>query len=404
MFQRWILHIDLDAFFVEVERLLNPELRGKPVIVGGTPDGRGVVASASYEARARGVHSAMPSSRAKRLCPEAIFVSGNHAQYSKYSHLVRERMLEFTPAVEMASIDEAYLDLTGCERLHGSPITAADRLRARIKETVGLPCSCGLAANRMVAKIASDLAKPAGRLVVLPGMEQRFLAPLPLRSIPGIGPKTGEKLEAYGLKKIGDLAALGEETLERLLSDEGRHLYRRCIGWDETPVRAEHAPQKSISREQTFGEDIGDLEKLFEVLSYLSEKVADDLRKEGTTGRTITLKIRYADFKTETRARSLPTPTHDDRVIFSTARDILLASYKRRVRLRLLGINVSNLSGDQWQMDLLEKDRTEALDRLYSGLDKIRERYGFGSILRAESLDKEAPVQKIKQPKTKKSI
>lgn len=388
MFQRWILHVDLDAFFVEVERLLDPSLRGKPVIVGGSPDGRGVVASASYEARAKGVHSAMPAMRARRLCPEAIFVTGKHGDYANYSRRVHEVLLEFTPAVEMASIDEAYLDLTGSERLLGSPIDTADRLRARVKQVVGLPISCGLGANKLVAKIASDYAKPAGRLVVLPGSERAFLAPLPLRALPGIGPKTGEKLTGYGLKSIGDVAALGEATLSKIFGSDGATLWHRAIGEDDSPVRSDRGPQKSVSREQTFEEDVGDFERLYGTLSYLSEKVADDLRKENSAAKTITLKIRYADFKSETHARTLPTPTRDDRVIFGTAREILLAHYRRRVRLRLLGIAVSGLTGEHWQLDLLETEKSEAQERLNASLDKIRERYGFTSILRAESLEK----------------
>ena len=383
-FQRWVLHVDLDAFFVEVERRLDPSLVGRPVIVGGNPQGRGVVASASYEARAFGVRSAMPAAQARRLCPQAVFVRGHFEAYEDYSRRVHEKCLSLTPQVEMASIDEAYLELTGTERLHGSPIGAADRLRAEIAGEIGLPATCGIGANRLMAKVASDLAKPAGRLCALPGAERVFLAPLPLRALPGIGPKRAERLGRYGLRTLGEVAALGESTLERLLGREGRWLWRRCMGWDDSPVRL-RPRAKSVSREQTFATDLCDLGRLFEALSFLSEKVADGLRREEAAASGVTLKIRYADFKTVTRSTTLPTPTRDDRVIFAVARESLLAAYGRRVRLRLLGVCATGLSSEGWQLDLLEAQRTEALEKLYAGVDRIRRRYGFSSILRGES-------------------
>jgi DNA polymerase-4 len=392
LFQRWVLHIDLDAFFVEVERLRDPSLIGKPVIVGGTPEGRGVVSSASYEARAFGVHSAMPAAQAKRLCPQAVFVPVGSGDYGAYSRRAREIFLRYTPLVEMASLDEAYLELTGTERLHGAAIDTADRLRAEIARETGLPSTCGLGSNRLVAKVASNLAKPAGRLCVPHGSEKAFLAPLALRALPGIGPKSAEWLSRYGLKTLSEVVALGEATLEGLFGPPGRSLWRRCQGCDESPVRR-RAQAKSISRERTFGDDISDLGRLSEALSLLSEKVARQLRKENAAARVITLKFRYADFKTETRATTLPTPTRDDRTIFAVARSALLQACKRRVRLRLIGVSASGLSMNGWQLDLFEAERAEALERLYAGVDRIRDRYGFSSILRGESMNAERRIQ-----------
>ncbi|MCX7013039.1 MAG: DNA polymerase IV, partial [Candidatus Sumerlaeota bacterium] len=378
VFQRWVLHLDLDAFFVEVERRLDPSLVGRPVIVGGPAEGRGVVASVSYEARAFGVHSAMPTAQARRLCPQAIFVAGHYEAYEEYSRRVYGKCLRYTPLAQMASIDEAYLELTGTERLHGSPIDAADRLRGEIAEEIGLPATCGLASNRLVAKVASDTAKPAGRLCVPHGAERGFLASLPLRALPGLGPKSCERLSRYGLKTLGEAAALGETTFVRLFGEEGRWLWRRCIGWDDSPVRPRSRP-KSISRDQTFASDLCDLGRLSEALSYLAEKVAAALRDENAAARTLTLKIRYADFKTVTRAVTLTAPTRDDRAIFAVARASLLAAYNRRVRLRLLGVAATNLSIGGWQVDLFEADRAQALERLYAGVDRIRGRDGFRS-------------------------
>lgn len=383
--QRVIAHLDMDAFFVEVERLTDPALVGKCVIVGGDPDGRGVVCSASYEARAFGVRSAMPMSRAKRLCPHAAFVRVRTSDYGHYSRLVKEALSDFSPLVEMRSIDEAYIDLTGSERLHGAPVIAADKLRAHVTEATGLPCSCGVAANKLVAKVASDMAKPNGLRLVQPGEEGATLAPLPMRSLPGIGARLAEKLERYGLETLGDIQQLGTEALCGALGERtGLELHNRVNGQDDSPVIVARET-KSVSRETTFQEDTGHWPTLESTLSQLSEHVARGLRKIGCRARTITLKVRYSDFKTITRSFTLGEATADDRAIFHAARDKLRSILERRVRVRLLGVGGTNLTDAQWQLDFLEQQRQEKDQRLLDAVDQIKDRYGSPSIMRALS-------------------
>ena len=277
---RWILHVDMDAFFVSVEELEDPSLKGKAVVVGADPDGRGVVAAASYEARKFGVHSAMPIRQAKQLCPQAIFLRGHHEKYGHYSHRLYKIFGEFTPVVEMMSIDEAYLDLTGCERLHGSAFRAADKLIRTVKERTGLNCSIGLSTSHLVSKIASDQAKPHGLLYVLPGCEAAFLAPLPIRRMPGIGKVTEPELRSFGITTIGDLRQMGEEKLVAKFGKFGEWLYTKSCGRDIEAYGYSEEP-KSISHETTFDRDIDDLEELERTLSYLAQLVARRLRDHG---------------------------------------------------------------------------------------------------------------------------
>jgi DNA polymerase-4 len=383
--QRVILHVDMDAFFVEVERLSDPSLIGKPVIVGGDPDGRGVVCSASYEARAFGVRSAMPMSRARRLCPQAAFVRVGTSDYGHYSRQVTKALDAFSPLVEMRSIDEAYVDLTGSERLHGPPAIAAEKLRQHVMAETGLPASCGVAANKLVAKVASDLAKPQGLLLVQPGEERQFLAPLPMRRLPGIGARLAEKLERYGLETLGDIQQLGADALCGALGDRaGLELHNRVRGLDDSPVIAARET-KSVSRETTFHEDTGHWPTLESTLSQLSERVARGLRKIHCRGRTITLKVRYSDFQTVTRSLTLPEATDDDRAMFNAAREKLRSILQRRVRVRLLGVGASNLTDAQWQLDFLEQKQQEKDQRLLKAIDEIKDRYGSPSIMRALS-------------------
>jgi DNA polymerase-4 len=385
MFQRQILHLDMDAFFVSVERLRDPSLRGKPVIVGSdNPLGRGVVAAASYEARDFGVRSAMPLRQAYRLCPRAVFVAGSPEAYTEASRAIRAICEETAPVVEMGSLDEAYLDLTGAERLYPSVGRVADGLQERLARELGLPASFGWGENKLLAKVASARSKPRGLLRVYPGQGRQFLAPLALRRLPGIGPKNAEKLLRYGLERIGDLERLGERRLYEVFGETGRILYHRARGEDDSPVLA-HSPPKSIGREHTYETDTGHPPTLRNTLSLLSERVAAALRREGKRARRVTLKLRYADFKTVTRATTLLLPIDDDRAIYGAAAHALDAAYTRRVRARLIGVSVSDLSTEPPTLDLFESEREEKEQRLGRVIDAVRERYGFGSILRVRS-------------------
>ena len=269
---RKILHVDMDAFFVSVEEALDPSLKGKPVIVGGDPDGRGVVAAASYAVRRYGVHSAMPIAQAKRLCPHAIFLSGSHRRYSEYSAKVFEILKRYSPLVEPMSLDEAFVDLTGCERLHGPVLKSAEKIRNEILEALGLNASIGIASNKLLAKIASAYCKPNGMLWIAPGMEQRFLAPLPIQRIPGIGPTFGAELRRMGIKSVGDLARLPLELLEEAYGKWGVSLYSKARGISDSPVIGEVEDPRSISRETTLEMDSADPLFLESTLSYLTEK------------------------------------------------------------------------------------------------------------------------------------
>lgn len=400
---RWILHLDMDAFYVSVERLLDPSLEGRAVLVGGDPGGRGVVASASYEARRKGVHSAMPMGRARMLCPEAVIIRGTHERYAEYSGRVHEILRRFSPLVEMASQDEAYVDLSGTERLWGAPWTAAERMRQTILEETRLPSSMGLAANKLLAKVASTLAKPRGFLRVFPGGEAALLAPLPIEALPGIGPKTAEKLHSFGIERLGDLVELGAETLEQLFGATGRELYERARGCNDSAVEPEREA-KSIGREHTFPEDVDDPVRLISMLSELTEHVASALRADTLQARTITLKFRYADFQTHTASRTLLSPTDDEKILLETARDLLRRHWTRRVRLRLVGVSVSNLQRAAWQLDLFDEATTRRRIQLHGAVDALRRRHGFEVIHRARSLESEGkPMRKPSQKPEKKS-
>ena len=385
-----ILHEDMDAFFVSVELLERPELRGKPVVVGGRPDERGVVSAASYEARRFGIHSAMPLRTAAKLCPHAIFLDGHHAKYGEWSDRVAGILARFSPVVEMVSIDEAYLDLAGTRRLHGPPLAAAHTLLRSITEATGLPCSAGLASTRLVAKVASDQAKPKGLLWVPPGREAQFLAPLPVRKIPGIGEVTERALRALGIEFVHQLAGVELEKLEKIFGQWGTALYRKARGGDsyEFVVGAE---PKSISHNHTFGEDTGNAAVLEAMLSRLSQKACKRLREAGLAARTLTLTIRYRGFDTYTRSKTPPAPLHFDSDAFAIFLSLFREHRDLSRKVRLLGVAFSGLTRGGEQLDLLDRERRGKLEKLSRAADSLRDRFGFGKVQFGGSLLSEKP-------------
>lgn len=378
--ERVILHLDIDAFFVSVELLARPRLKGRPVAVGGDPSRRGVVASASYEARARGVRAAMPIARAKALCPGCVFLPARFDAYAAASAKLFRELDRFTPDVEPLSMEEAYLDLTGCRSLLGPPLSAAERIRAEIGRELGLDASIGVAANKLVARIASARAKPRGICRVLPGEEEAFLSPLPVRAIPGVGPRTEERLHLFGAATIGDLRRIDARVLAAALGPGGGWLARAARGEDDDPVTPP-AAQKSVGREVTFPEDTLDREMILAELGALAGSACRALRGSGLQTHIVALKLRYADFRTVTRSVALGEPTDLDGEVLAAARRLLAEAWTRRLKVRLVGVRLSGLSGGGWQpaLPLGGPDRGR-LKRLYAAADRIRDRYGDGAI------------------------
>ncbi len=384
MARRYILHLDFDAFFASVEEILDPALKGKPVIVGAPPGQRGVVASASYAARAFGVCSAMPTAQALRLCPQAIVLPPRHKVYQEYSARMMAILFEYTPLVEPLSLDEAFLDLTGCEARWGSPQELARELQERLEVELGLTASIGLASNKLVAKIASGLEKPRGFVLVPHGREAEFLAPLPVEKLWGVGEVTARSLSEMGVSTVGQLAALNATQLEARLGRRGLDVYRYARGLDDRAVVVERA-EKSLSREVTFAEDVGDRKVLRKELLVLSESVALQLRKRGLRGRTIKLKLRYSDFETLTRQVTMGAPTDLAQVIFEQAARLLDKARDKKREVRLIGVGVSKFETEERQLSLFEgagDGRVEKLRRLSQSVDRIRERYGDEAIRR----------------------
>ena len=377
-------HLDMDAFFVSVEELFDPSLKGKPVVVGGRPNERGVVSAASYAARKFGVHSAMPLRTAYKLCPQAIFVDGHRERYIEYSQKVYEVLQCFSPRVDMASIDEAYLDLTGTERLHGTPLQAAHKLHNAVQKATGLNCSIGIAAARMVAKVASDQAKPNGILWILPGQEASFLAPLNVRKIPGVGKVTEGRLHAVGIRKVGDLAALDETFLEARFGKWGLALAGKSHGmdaggWFDAEVGEGGGP-KSISHEHTFSVDTAEPGALDAILVRLSEMVARRLRDHHLWARTLQIKLRYSDFSTFTRARTLDHASQIDAELATAARELFHKNWTGKP-IRLLGVYAQSLEANEGQTSLIDEPRAEDWRRTLAAVDKIREKYGQDGIV-----------------------
>lgn len=394
-----ILHVDMDAFFVSVELLERPELRGKAVVVGGRPDQRGVVSAASYEARKYGIQSAMPLRTAAKLCPHAIFLDGHHAKYGEWSDRVAAILARFSPIVEMVSIDEAYLDLAGTERLHGPPLAAADKLLRRITAETGLPCSAGLGATRLVAKVASEQAKPRGLVWVVPGQEARFLAPLPVRKIPGIGEVTERALRALGIETVQQLAEVAQEQLEKIFGQWGTALYRKARGGDSYEFVLDAEP-KSISHNHTFGEDTEDAEELASMLSHLSQKACKRLREAGLAARTLTLTIRYAGFDTYTRSKTPPEPVQFDADAFAHFLALLREHRNTKRKIRLLGVAFSGLTHGNEQLDLLDPLRRAKLEKLSRAADSLRDRFGFQKVQFGGSLLAEKPERENEKGET----
>ena len=379
-----IFHVDMDAFFVSVEELFDPSLKGKAVVVGGRPNERGVVSAASYEARKFGVHSAMPLRTAAKLCPHAIFVEGHPTRYRDASEQVYSVLNRFSPLVEMASIDEAYLDMTGTQRLYGPPLRAAHSLHETMKAETRLNCSIGIATSRLVAKISSDQAKPNGVLWVIPGQEAPFLAPLDVRKVPGVGKVTEKNLNAIGIRKVGDLAQLDQSFLESRFGKWGLALAGKARGldaggWFDTAVGEDTDP-KSVSHEHTFGEDTNDVERLEATLARLCEMVGRRLREHNLHARTVQLKLRYTDFSTITRAHSFERPTQVDNELHDEIRRLFRRNWKPGARVRLLGVQASSFDAEQDQMPLLEEDRHQRWQQALAAADRLRDKYGESAV------------------------
>jgi DNA polymerase-4 len=381
---RRILHIDLDAFFVSVEQAEAPELSGKPVIVGGRPDRRGVVASASYEARVFGIHAGMPLSQAYRLCPQAIFLQGNFHSYRDASEKFMNILGDFSPGLEPAGLDEAYLDITGCE-LFGTPYQLASTVKKRIKKELKLIASVGIGSSKVVAKIASDFGKPDGLVEVPAGGEKEFLSPLPIASMPGVGKKTEQSLMGMGIKTIGQLASLSTGVMKNRFGSFGLMIYHYANGVDDRQIE-QSGQAKSISRETTFAEDVTDVTFLQAMLHYLCERVGAELRRETKHARTVTLKLRYSDFETITRRFSHKAALDTDDEIFADAMKLLKQALSGKTKpIRLIGVGVSNLIGYGKQLNLLDSS-PQRLEHLDKAIDRIREKYGFTAIQTGRTL------------------
>lgn len=381
MYSRAVLHMDLDTFFVSVERLKNSFFIGKPVIIGGM-SGRGVVASCSYEARYFGVHSAMPVKLARQICPQAIFLRGDMDSYIRYSNIVSEVVEESAPMYEKASIDEFYIDLTGLDRYFGCYKWSGE-LRQKIMKETGLPISIGLSVNKLVSKIGTGEAKPNGALEVPKGLEKSFLAPLSVKKIPGIGSVTYKKLSFLGVRKIETLRQIPPKLLEREFGKNGISLWEKANAIDETPVTP-YSEQKSISKERTFNEDTLDIIMIKALMADMTEKLAFELRNKNKLTSVVTVKIRYADFNTYTMQRRIRY-TANDRILLNCVRDLFDKLYQRRQLIRLIGIKFSGLTYGFYQLDMFEDTQRDI--NLLQSMDKIRLRFGINAVTRASALE-----------------
>lgn len=374
---RRIVHLDLDTFFVSVERLMDSRLKGKPVIIAGSSD-RSVVSSCSYEARAFGIHSAMPAKLARQLCPQAVFVTGDMENYSKYSNMVTDIIKDQSPLLEKASIDEHYIDITGMDRYIKNSMLWTHELRESIMKESGLPISFGLSVNKTVSKVATGEAKPNGEKQVDAGIEKLFLAPLSIKKIPGIGGKTFTILRNMGIEKVNTIQQMPIAMMQRVLGESGQIIWKKANGIDNSPV-VPYSEQKSMSHETTFDKDTTDVELLKKVLIKMVEKLAYELRSSGKVCSCITLKLRYSDFQTHTFQCRIPY-TASDQVLLGKILDLFRKHFSRRVLIRLIGVRLSNLVPGFTQINLYED--TEEMINLYQSLDRIRNKYGFRAIMR----------------------
>jgi DNA polymerase IV len=376
--QRLILHVDMDAFFASVEQLDNPELRGKPVIVGG--EERGVVSACSYEARKFGVHSAMPTAQARRLCPQGVFVRGRHARYAEISEMVMAVLHDFSPLVEQASVDEAYMDVTGLEKLFGPPEALGAELKRRVREATGLNCSVGIAPVKFLAKIASDYRKPDGLFILRPEDVQEFLRQLAVGKIPGVGKRARAELDKLGIRFAADVLRYPSSFWEGRFGKWGGVLHERAQGLGSTTVST-HYEAKSESAENTFSQDTLDREELKRWLLLQAERVGARLRRHRHKGRTVTLKIKFQDFSAITRGKTLPEPTSSTRTIFETATALLDAQTLPK-KVRLIGVGVSNFSTAPTQLHLFQNQDKAKDEHLDLTLDAIREKFGSEALVR----------------------
>jgi len=375
--ERHIAHLDLDSFFVSVEQLRNPKLKGKPILIGGSGD-RGVVASCSYEARKFGIHSAMPMAVARRLCSHAIIVRGDMEQYSKYSGLVTDIIRDTVPLFEKASIDEFYVDMTGMDRFFGCSLFT-DELKKKVLKESGLPTSYGLASNKLISKVATNEVKPNGQIEIPFGNEKSFLAPLSVIKIPGVGKETAIKLLKMGVETVRLLSEIPVEMLQNFLGKPGADLWRKANGIDESPVIPFHE-QKSMSTENTFDQDTIDMRFLHAELVRMTERLAFDLRKQNKLTGCVTVKLRYSNFETYTKQLTIPY-TNADHVLMNTAQELFKKLYERRMLIRLIGIRFTNLIPGNYQIRLFED--TQENIRLYQAIDSVKKRYGERLVMRA---------------------
>ncbi|MDP2037204.1 MAG: DNA polymerase IV [Ignavibacteria bacterium] len=373
-----IFHLDLDAFFVSVERLFDPSLIGKPVILGGDPiKGRGIVTTCSYEARAYGLHSAMPIKTAYRLCPNGIYIRGRHKEYSKYSKAVRQILECYAPVIQQCSIDEFSMDFTGCERIYGSLFMFASKIQKEISDKLGLPSSIGIGSNKTIAKIASDFNKPNGITYVLHGMEKEFLAPMPVQTIPGIGKVSQKMLNSRGFNKLEQLSSLSTETLTRIFGKYGEYLWRKSNGLGSDEFHFDHL-RKSISHETTFHHDGCNTEVLEKILFELTESVCQNLRNKNWLASTVCVKVRYSNFKTITRDKTI-IATDDDKEVYQTVLQLFRRCYTPRAEVRLLGVRLNNFTYFAEQANLFENSN-KSRKEMFDAVKRIRDKYGYKSI------------------------
>jgi DNA polymerase IV len=386
---RTIFHVDMDAFFVSVEELFDPSLKGRPVVVGGQANERGVVSAASYSAREFGVHSAMPLRTAAKLCPQAVFVNGHPERYREYSGKVYEVLNRFSPKLEMVSIDEAYVDMTGTQRLYGPPLRAAHKLHEAVKVDTNLNCSIGIGTSRLIAKVCSDQAKPNGMLYVVPGGEMAFLAPLDVRKIPGVGKVMEKRLNEHGIRTVGDLAGHDERWLQQNFGALGVALAGKSRGldagaWFDGDIGENDGP-RSVSHEHTFNVDTAEADKLEAMLARLSEMVCRRLREQNLYARTVQLKLRYTDFTTITRARTLLGPTAVDSEVFVAIRELFRTNWNGDA-VRLLGVHAAHFDEGSEQLSLGGMTSHDRWNHALSAADRMRQKFGEGAVSMATGL------------------